>query len=123
MNVRVGIRKLSAEELMLLNCGVGEDSWESLGQQGDPTSHPKGNQSWIFTGRTDADRSSDTLATWCKEQTHWTKPWCWERLKAGGEEGGNRGLDGWMASLTQLNDFEKTLEDGEGQGSLACCSP
>ena len=37
--VRVGLwRKLSAEELMLLNCGVGEDSWESLGLQRDPTS-------------------------------------------------------------------------------------
>ena len=36
---KVGLwRKLSAEELMLLNCGVGEDSWESLGLQGDPTS-------------------------------------------------------------------------------------
>ena len=39
MDVRVGPqRKLSTEELMLLNCGVGEDCWESLGQQGDPTS-------------------------------------------------------------------------------------
>ena len=39
MDVRVGLwRKLSAEELALLNCGVGEDSWESLGLQGDPTS-------------------------------------------------------------------------------------
>ena len=39
MDVRVGLwRKLRAEELMLLNCGVGEDSWESLRQQGDPTS-------------------------------------------------------------------------------------
>ena len=39
MDVRVGLRrKLSAEELMLLNCDVGEDSWESLGLQGDPTS-------------------------------------------------------------------------------------
>ena len=39
MDVRVGLeRKLSAEELMFLNCGVGEDSWESLGLQGDPTS-------------------------------------------------------------------------------------
>ena len=39
MDVRAGLwRKLSAEELMLLNCGVGEDSWESLGLQGDPTS-------------------------------------------------------------------------------------
>ena len=38
MDVRVGLRrKLSAEELMLLNCGVGGDSWESLGLQGDPT--------------------------------------------------------------------------------------
>ena len=34
----IGLRKLSAEELMLLNCGVGEDAWESLGLQGDPTS-------------------------------------------------------------------------------------
>ena len=40
---------------MLLNCGVGEDSWESLGLQGDQTSQPKGNQSWIFIGRTDAE--------------------------------------------------------------------
>ena len=45
-------------------------------------------------------RSSNTLATWCKETTLWKKPWFWERLKAGGEEG-NRGWDCWMASLTQ----------------------
>ena len=39
MDVRVGPkRKLSSEELMLLNCGVGEESWESLGLQGDQTS-------------------------------------------------------------------------------------
>ena len=39
MDVRVGLQiKLSTEELMLLNCGIGEDSWESLGLQGDPTS-------------------------------------------------------------------------------------
>ena len=42
----------------------------------------------------------NTLATWCKELTHWKRPWCWERLKAGGE-GDNRGWDGWMASWTQ----------------------
>ena len=39
-------------------------------------------------------------ATWRKELTHWKRPWCWERLKAG-EEGDNRGWDGWMASPTQ----------------------
>ena len=63
--------------------------------------HPKGNQSWIFTGRTDAETEAlNTLATWCEELTHLKGPWCWERLKAG-EEGDDRGWDGWMASPTQ----------------------
>ena len=44
--------------------------------------------------------SSNTLATWWEELTLEKRPWCWERLKAGGE-GDNRGWDGWMASLTQ----------------------
>ena len=44
--------------------------------------------------------SSNSLATWYEELTHWKRPWCWERLKAGGE-GDNRGWDGWMASPTQ----------------------
>ena len=44
--------------------------------------------------------SSNTLATWRKELTHWERPWCWGRLRSGGE-GDNRGWDGWMASLTQ----------------------
>ena len=43
---------------------------------------------------------SNTLATWYKELTHWKRPWCWERFKAGGE-GDDRGWGGWMASLTQ----------------------
>ena len=42
----------------------------------------------------------NTLATWCEELTHWRKPWCWERLKAGGEAG-DRGWHGWMASPTR----------------------
>ena len=41
-----------------------------------------------------------SLATWCEDLTHWKRPWCWERLKAGGE-GDDRGWDGWMASPTQ----------------------
>ena len=44
--------------------------------------------------------SSKTLATWCKELTHWKRPWCWERLKEGGE-GDDRGWDGWMVSSTR----------------------
>ena len=97
--MRVGLwRKLSAEELMILNCGVGEDSWESLGLQ--PV-HPKGDQSWVFTGRTDVEaENSNTLATWCEKLIDLKRPWCWERLRAGGE-GDDRGWDGWMASPTQ----------------------
>ena len=44
--------------------------------------------------------NSNTLPTWCEELTPWKRPWCWERLRAGGE-GNDRGWDGWMASLTQ----------------------
>ena len=54
----------------------------------------KGNQSWIFIGRTDAEAETP-LATWCEELTHLKRPWCWERLKAGGE-GDDRGeMVGW----------------------------
>ena len=86
---------------MLLNCGVGEDSWESLGLQGDPTSSSKRRsvlgvhwKDWRWSW------NSNTLATWCEELTRLKRPWCWERLRAGGE-GDDRGWDGWMASLTQ----------------------
>ena len=44
--------------------------------------------------------SSNNLATWCKELTHWKRHWCWGRLKTGGE-GDDKGWDGWMASPTQ----------------------
>ena len=44
--------------------------------------------------------NSNTLATWCEEQTHLNRPWCWERLRAGGK-GDDRGWDGWMASPNQ----------------------
>ena len=46
----------------------------------------KGNQPWIFIGRTEAEAvNSNALATWCKELTHWKRPWWWGRLKAKGE--------------------------------------
>ena len=63
--------------------------------------HPKGDQSWVFTGRTDVEvETPNTLATWCEELTHLKRPWCWDRLRSGGE-GDNRGWDGCMASPTQ----------------------
>ena len=59
--------------------------------------HPKRYQSWIFTGRTDAE--AETSILWPPDAKNWLIG-DWERLKAGGE-GGDRGWDGWMASLTQ----------------------
>ena len=86
---------------MLLNCGVGEDSWESLGLQGDPSSPSWGKsvlnilwKDWCWSW------NSDTLSTWCEELTHLKRLWCWERLRAGGE-GDDRGWDGWIALPTQ----------------------
>ena len=54
---------------MLLNCGVGEDSWESLGLQGDQPVHPIGDQSWVFIGRTDVEAEAPTL--WPPDMMPW----------------------------------------------------
>ena len=73
--------RLRTEELMLSNCGAGEDSWESF----EPV-NPKGNQPRICIGKTDAE--TDTLAIWCEEPTHWKRPSWWEPLKTKGGGGG-----------------------------------
>ena len=86
---------------MLLNCGVGEDLRV-------PWTARRSNQSilkrsvlgvpwkdWCWCW------NSNTLATWCEELTHLKRPWCWERLKAGGK-GDDRGWDDWMASPARL---------------------
>ena len=100
MDVRVGLqRKLRAKELMLLNYGVGEDFWESLGHLGDQTRQSSRKsvlnihwKDWCYSW------NSNTLATWWEELTNWKRPWCWERSKVG--EGDDRKCDGWMALLT-----------------------
>ena len=76
MDVRVGLWRRLRAKLLLLNCGVGEDSWESLGLWGDPTS-----PFW---------KRSVLGFLW--------KEWCW---LGGGGEGADRGWDGWMTSLTR----------------------
>ena len=93
--------RLSTEELMLLNYGIGEDSWESLGLQGDPTSPFWRRSALGFLWREWCwSWNSSTLATSCEELTHWKRLWCWEELGAGGE-GDDRGWDGSVASLTR----------------------
>ena len=62
--------------------------------------HPKGNQPWICIGSTDAEGEAPIFWSPDVKRTHWKTPWCWERLKAGGE-GDGRGWDRWMASPTQ----------------------
>ena len=62
--------------------------------------HPKGDQSWIFIGRTDAEAEAPILWPPDVKSRLIGKDWCWERLKAGGE-GDDRGWDGWMASPIQ----------------------
>ena len=152
MDVRVG--KLSTEELMLLNCGVGEDSWLSLGLQGDPTSpssffffllfffkfyfifklynivlvlpniemNPKGDQSWVFIGRTDAE--AETPVLWSPDAKNWLtgkdpaagKDWRQEEKGTTENE-----MAEWHHRLDG-HEFEWTPGVGDGQGSLACCS-
>ena len=103
---------------MLSNCGAGEDlrvAWtvrrsnQSVLKESILNIHWK---NWCWSWR------SNTLATWYEELTHWKRPWCWERLKAGGE-GDNRRWHHWLNG----HEFEQASGDGEGQGSLACCSP
>ena len=62
--------------------------------------HPKGNQLWMKIHWKDWCWSSNALATWFKEPTHWKRLRCWERLKAG-REWDDRRWDVWMASPTQ----------------------
>ena len=84
--------------------------------------NPKGNQPWMFTGRTDAEAKAPIL--WLPDMNSWKRPWCWERLKAGGER--DRTIEdamvGWHHRLDE-HEFEQAQGVGDRQGSLACCSP
>ena len=84
--------------------------------------HPKGHQSWMFIGRTQDE--AETPILWPPDGNNWhlKRSWCWERLKVGGE-GGNRGWDGWMASLTQWTWVWISSGSWWWTWSLACCNP
>ena len=86
------------KELMLLNCGVGEDSWGPLDCKEIQPVHPKGNQSWIFIGRTDAE--AETPIIWPLDAKNWLTG---KNSDAGKDwrqaKKGTRGWDGLMPSL------------------------
>ena len=74
MDVRVGLgRKLSTEELMLLNCGAREDLRVPWTTRRQPV-HPKGDQSWVFIGRTDAEVETPILWPPHAELTYRKRP-------------------------------------------------
>ena len=123
MDVRVGLQgKLSTEELMLLNCGVGEDSESPLDCKEFQPVHPKGDQSWVFIGRTDVE--AETPILWPPDVKSWL---IWKDRNAGKDWRREKGMRedemaGWHHWLDG-HEFEWAPGVGDGQGSLACCSP
>ena len=121
MDVRVGLwRKLSTEELMLLNCGVGEDSWEFLGLRGDPTSPFWRRSALMFFVRNDA--KAETPVLWSPHVKSWLirkdsdvgRDWGQEKKQTTEDE-----MARWHHRLDGC-EFEWTPGVGDGQVGLAC---
>ena len=99
-----------------------DSSLDLLGLQGDPV-HPKGDQSWVFIGRTDVE--AETPILWPPDVKNWLirkdpdagKDWRQEERRVTEDE-----MVGWHHWHNGL-EFEQAQGDGEGQRSLACCSP
>ena len=112
---------MSAEELMLLNCGVGEDSWESLDCKEIQPVHSKGDQSWVFIRRTDVEAEIPTL--WPPNAKNWL---VWKDPDAGKDWGHVEKSTtkdktvGWKHWLNG-HESEWTPGVGDGQGSLVFC--
>ena len=103
---------------MLLNCGVGEDSWESFDCKKIKLVNSKGNQSWIFIGRTEAE--AETPVLWPPDEN-----WLIGKDPDAGKDWGQgekRMTEDEMVGWHHRHN-EHAPGVGEGQGSLACCSP
>ena len=121
MDVRVGLwRRLSPEELMLLNCGVGEDS-PTVHSEGIQSVHSEGNQPWDFFGRNDAQ--SETPVLWPPHAKNWLigkdsdAGTDWGQEEKGTTEDEMAGWHQWLDG----RESEWTPGVGDGQGGLACC--
>ena len=113
----------SAKELMLLNCGVREDSESPLECKKIKLVNPKGKQYWIFIGKTDVEVVAPIL--WPPDAKKWLigkdpdagQDWRQEEKVTTEDE-----MAGWYHQLNG-HEFEQALGVGDGQGSLVCCSP
>ena len=107
--------------MVLLSYSVGQDSWEFLGVPEIKPVNPRGNQSWIFIGRTDAEAPilwpPDAKSQLIGKDPDTGKDWGREEKVATEDE-----VIRWHHRLNG-HEFEQTLGDSEGQGSLMCCSP
>ena len=108
---------------MLLNSGVGEDSWESLDCKEIKSVNSKGNQSWLFIGRTDTEAEAPIL--WLPDAKSWLTGKDPDAGKDWGQEEKGETKDKMVEWHHRLDghEFEPTPGDSEGQGSLVCCSP
>ena len=113
---------LITQELILLHCGVGKTCESPLDYKQIQSAHPKGNQSWIFIGRTDVKLKLILWPLDAKNCLIWKDPyagkdWRWEEKGTTGDEMVGRHL--WL----NRHEIEYAPRVGDEQGSLACCSP
>ena len=117
------IKKAEHWRIVAFELWCWRDSWESFGQQGDHIVNPQGNQSWIFIGKTDVEAEAPIL--WPHDAKNCLigkdpdtgKDWRQEKKGMTEDE-----LVGWQNQLNG-HEFEQALGVGDGQESLACCSP
>ena len=109
--------------MMLLNYGVGEDSWESLCSKEIKPVNTKGNQSWILIVRIDAEAEVPIL--WPPDAMNWLigkdtdAEKDWSQVEKGMTEDKMVGWHHWING----HEFEQALGVRDGQGSLECSSP
>ena len=117
--MRVGMwRKRSAKELVLLNCVIGADSWQSFGLQGHTSIHPKGDQSWVFIGRTDVE--AETPILWPPDAKSWFiekdpdagKDWRYEKKGTKGYEMVDGITDQWIWVWVNSGSWWRTRRPG-----------
>ena len=116
------IKKAEHWRIVLLNCGAGKDSRESLRQRGDQTSNRKGNQPWVFIGRTDAKAETPIFGHLMRRTESLEKTLMLGTTEGRRRRGWQNEMVGWHLWLNG-HEFEQALEVGDGQGSLAGCSP